>query len=155
MKVEYICDICGSRYESSKKARLCEARPMIDMKQGNFINKEDALEPAVGDVVECAYPALGKWDGDPAWSAKRLRGGRFLDGYYNLWVVAAKIPAGDRHVWTYVLWSPSNQHGDEDICWTGPHHHQMYANRVATAEELRAAQAAYAKVEHPRRIPLL
>jgi hypothetical protein len=155
MRVEYICDICGSRYESSKEAQLCEARPMVDMKQGNFINKEDALEPAVGDVVECSYPAFWRWDGDPNWAAFRERGGRFVDGFYALWVVVAKIPDGDRHVWRYILWTPSDHYGHEAMCWTGPHHTKMYANRVATAEELRAAQAAYAKVEHPRRIPLL
>jgi hypothetical protein len=155
MRVEYICDICGARYPTTEEALACEARPMIDMKQGNFTNKGDALEPAVGDVVECAYPAFGQWNGDPDWAAFRERGGRFVDGFYALWVVVAKIPDGDRHVWRYILWTPSDHHGHETMCWTGPHHYRMYPNRVATAKELQAAQAAYAKVEQPRYIRLL
>ncbi len=155
MKTIYQCEICGSQHGTAEEALRCEARPMVDMKGGNFIDGENAHEPQVGEIVECCYPAMGWWEGDEAWRVHRIRGGRFLDGFYNLWVVIDKIPAGDRHEWRYILWTPSNAMGHEQICWTGPGHNRMWANRMATEAEIAAAQAAYDAVELKRRIPLM
>uniref|UniRef100_A0AAU7VGI0 DUF2199 domain-containing protein n=1 Tax=Dinoroseobacter phage vB_DshS_R26L TaxID=3161158 RepID=A0AAU7VGI0_9CAUD len=155
MRTIYQCEICGARHDTPEAALACEAQPMTDMKQGNFIDKENAHEPEVGEIVACAYPAWGWWHGDEAWRVHLERGGRFLDGFYNLWVVVAKIPAGDRHEWRYILWSPSNQNDREWMCWTGPGHNLMLPHGRATSEQLEAGLTAYDAVENKRRIPLM
>lgn len=153
MKVTYECEICGERYNSAAEAEACESQPMVDMKQGNFIDKENAHEPEVGEVVESSYPAWDWWNGDAKWRVFRERGSRFLDGYYALWVVVAKVPAGNRHEWRYILWTPSDQNGSPSTVWTSPEHNRMWANRVATEDEIAAARAAYNLIEVKRRIP--
>lgn len=155
MKTIYQCEICGSMHTTTEGALACEATPMRDMKNGGFIDGANAHEPEVGEVVECCYPAYSWRKGDPDWSVWRERGGRFLDGYYNLWVVVAKITPGDRHEWHYILWSPSTITGHEHICWTSPGHHQMWANRKATEAEMAAALAAFDAFKNKQRIPLM
>lgn len=113
------------------------------------------MNQKIGEVVECAYPAWGWWDGDEDWRVHRERGGRFMDGFYGLWVVVVKIPSGNCREWKYILWTPSNQNGVEHICWTGPGHTRMYANRVATEAELISAEKAFDAVENSNRIVLM
>lgn len=155
MKTTYQCEICGKKHGTAEAAIACEALPMTDMKGGNFTNGENAHEAEVGEIVECAYPAMSWWKGDEDWRVHRERGGRFLDGFYHLWVVVAKVPAGDWHGWKYVLWTPSDHNGNECLCWTGPQHYRMWANRMATETEMAAAQAAFDAVENKQRIPLM
>ena len=155
MRTYYQCEICGSNHDTPEAALACEAKPMRDMKQGNFIIGDKAHEPEVGEIVASAYPAWGWWNGDEDWRVHLEHGGRFLDGFYNLWVVVAKIPAGDRHEWRYILWSPSNQNDREWMCWTGPGHNLMHPHGQATAEQLKAATAAFNAVERKHRIPLM
>ena len=155
MKTIYQCEVCGSTHDTPEAAAACEALPMQDMRQGAFIDPENVHEPEVGEVVECSYPAKKHWHGNDNWSVYRNRGGRFLDGFYALWVVVAKIPDGDRHTWRYILWSPSDVSGNRCICWTGPNHTKMYPNRVATEEEMANARAMFDSFENKQRIRLL
>lgn len=155
MQTIYQCEICGSTHDTAKAALACEAKPMRDMKQGGFIVKENAHEPEIGEIVACAYPAFKWWDGDENWRVHLKRGGRFLDGFYNLWVVVAKIPDTNCHEWKYILWSPSNQNDREFMCWTGPGHNLMLPHSHATKEQLKAATAAFDAVENKQRIPLM
>lgn len=155
MKTIYQCEICNRQYSTPEAATVCEELPMRDMKQGSFLDGAKVHEPWVGDIVECSYPATSWWRGDEAWRVHRERGGRFLDGFYALWIVVAKIPADNRHEWRYILWSPSNIVDKECMCWTGPGHTQMYAHGKATEEQLALAQAAYDKVPRKDRIELL
>lgn len=153
MKTIYQCEICGSKYEYKTDALHCEAKEMVDF--GYRDHQSDWYIPKVGEVVECSYPASSWWDGDEDWRVYREYGGRFLDGFYALWVVVAKIPAGDAHKWKYVLYSPSAISGDEWICWTGPDHTRVRPNRMATQAEMEEAKKALAEYKNPMRIPLL
>lgn len=154
MKTIYQCEVCGSKHDNEADAVACEALPMQDFDPSRYTDNE-AYIPEVGEIVECCYPAYSWREGDPEWSVWRDRGGRFLDGYYNKWVVIAKIPAGDRHVWKYILWSPSTITGHERLCWTGPNHTRCFFNRKATDDEMIAARRVYEDFHNPQRIQLL
>jgi len=134
------------------EAEECEAQLMEDFDPKAFVG--GCYMPMVGDVVECTYPASSWYDGHKDWRVWRERGGRFLTGYYALWVVVAKIPYVDTHQWRYVLWSPSSIYGKPRVCWTGPGHTRCHFNRYANDDEMREAKAA-ADMIAPNRLDLL
>lgn len=150
----HICEVCGSRYANLSDAKACEEQPMRDFDPDDFT--VPCYCPKVGDVVECGYPAYGWWKGSEEWSVYRYYGGRFITGYFPLWVVLAKIPDEREHKWRYILWSPSDATGKEAMAWTGPTHTPCRFNRMATAEEMERALAYMdATYSDNRRIPLL
>lgn len=154
MKIIYQCEICGNKFDNPTQAHKCEAKPMNDF-NGKYSTDGKFYIPKVGEIVQCSYPASSWYDGDLKWASWEDRGGRFLTGYYALWVLVAKIPDGDRHQWRYILWTPSNCVGNEYMCWTGPTHTRIHPHGQASEEQLLSAQKAYDAELYKHRIPLL
>lgn len=142
--MKYMCEGCKATYDTALEAFACEEQ----------LPKVLENAPPVGSIVAATYPAYGWWKGDRSWCVmKHYEGTRFMSGYYPIWVHVGTFD--HEHKRRYLLWTPSNALGNEDMRWTSVHHVPMHYEREATPVELERATMALSALKSPLSIPLL